>query len=296
MTAQEKTINNFTFYEGFGERLSYQQTISRFFKDPFVLGFNLNDSNRVERRNVLSNFEVDLTNAAAKIKYYVTDHDSDYRFAFFDALRVAHANHYRLRQTRTWEYNGACFEVDYILHPLAVALKLFDLLKNRKDLSPENLDTLMCASVLHDVVEDTVAPEYYDQAYACMCCFHENNPHISRLVKELTDIPSVKSYELSDQPIPEGTVLYNRNQRKIINIERLRVASLCGQVIKLVDIWHNTTMMHLLDPGFQEIYRKEIAQTFSVLTKPNFDDVFGIVYDNTKEMLQKHNIEVNHVL
>lgn len=114
----------------------------------------------------------------------------------------------------------------YITHPLAVAQIAFD----------ATLDTdVLCASFLHDVVEDTPL-EINDIEY-----------HFGNRVADLV-------YEVTDVSKPEDG---NRATRKAMDREHLRKASPDGKTIKLADMIHNSQSIVKLDPNFAKVYMEE---------------------------------------
>lgn len=94
---------------------------------------------------------------------------------------------------------------------------------------------VICAGVLHDILEDTD------------CTFEElqrlSNKEIAQLVLEVTDVATEK----------DG----NRNARNALNSLHLFKASKEGATIKLADIHHNISDIVVTDYEFAKIYLKE---------------------------------------
>lgn len=105
---------------------------------------------------------------------------------------------------------------------------------------------VQCAAILHDVVEDTDA--------TIEDVLKEFGRDICELVNMVTDVSKSE----------DG----NRNYRKALDREHLRVASYFGQVIKLADIISNTKDIVKHDPKFAKTYMAEKAKLLTVLTKP----------------------------
>lgn len=124
----------------------------------------------------------------------------------------------------------------YIVHPVRVALIL-------KRFGESVNDKMICAALMHDVVEDT--PITIEEVYEEFC------PEISRIVSEVTNISK-----------PEDG---NRKFRKAIDRDHLAGASYEGQSLKYCDILHNTYDIVANDPNFARVYLHEIKANLNVM-------------------------------
>jgi (p)ppGpp synthase/HD superfamily hydrolase len=115
----------------------------------------------------------------------------------------------------------------YINHPVAVARILANL---------QCSDDMLCAALLHDVVEDT---EYTIEAVVIA-----TNAEVARLVMELTSIHSEEFRA-------------NRAERKQLEAHRLSFASADAQTIKVADLIDNTRTIVAHDPEFAKVYLAE---------------------------------------
>jgi len=123
---------------------------------------------------------------------------------------------------------------DYISHPLAVA----ELVR-----SVRHTEVMLCAAVLHDVVEDTEATlDDVERIFG-----HE----VACLVEMLTDV-SKKS---------DG----NRSARKAIDRGHTAKASADAKTIKLADLIDNTRSIVEHDAKFAKVYLAEKALLLDVL-------------------------------
>lgn len=125
----------------------------------------------------------------------------------------------------------------YITHPVAVA-----------NIIAAHTDDceMICAALLHDVVEDTHATvEDIDNVGFGFT--------IAKLVDELTDISK-----------PEDG---NRKHRKTLDCHHLAGASGRAQTVKLADLIHNTQSIVKHDPKFAVMYLQEKYELLKVLTK-----------------------------
>jgi len=104
-------------------------------------------------------------------------------------------------------------------------------------------EAVLCASLLHDVLEDTDMPEkIIAQRYG---------PRTFQMVVELTEVET------------EG----NRAQRKKVEAHRLWQVSRAAQTIKCADLVSNTRDIAKHDPGFARVYLTEKEYVLSGLTK-----------------------------
>jgi len=125
----------------------------------------------------------------------------------------------------------------YINHPVAVARIVAGV--------TEGIE-LICAALLHDVLEDTYATVEDLQEFGL-------GFGIARLVVELTDVSKPS----------DG----NRNVRKQKDLEHLAGVSDDAQTIKLADLIHNSESIMEHDPGFARIYMKEKEALLKVLIR-----------------------------
>jgi len=138
----------------------------------------------------------------------------------------------RMHGEQKRKYTGA----PYITHPVAVA----------KLVATVTYDCeMICAALLHDVIEDT--PATFDDI--CAAGF---GPSIGRLVLELTDISK-----------PEDG---NRAARKAIDRAHIAHASPRGKTVKLADLIDNTESICRYDPNFARVYMAEKRKLLAVLS------------------------------
>ncbi len=126
----------------------------------------------------------------------------------------------------------------YIVHPIEVA----KIVK-----SVPHTEAMVCAALLHDVVEDTPATiEMVKQEFG---------DEIATLVEMLTDI-SKKS---------DG----NRKIRKEIDRQHSALANSDAKTIKLADIIHNANDIIKKDPNFSIVFLDEAKSLLEVLKEGN---------------------------
>lgn len=135
------------------------------------------------------------------------------------AMRLAYARH--LGQMR--KYTGR----SYIVHPAAVAETIRAV--------PGHTVAMLCASWLHDIVEDTETTN--DEIAQWF------GGHVARIVDGVTDIST---------PADGG-----RAQRKAIDREHNAAALPESQTIKVADVMDNVPCILLHDPEFARIYVPE---------------------------------------
>lgn len=123
----------------------------------------------------------------------------------------------------------------YINHPVAVANIVA---------SVSNDCGMICAALLHDVLEDT------DTTFKDIVDCGLGYP-IASLVLELTDMS-----------IPSDG---NRAARKEIDRQHLAKASDKAQTVKLADLIDNTSSICAHDPNFAKVYMKEKEKLLEVL-------------------------------
>jgi (p)ppGpp synthase/HD superfamily hydrolase len=169
-----------------------------------------------------------------------------------NALSFACAAHCERRQER--KYTGD----PYICHPIEV----MNLLRHHV---PESTDAMLCAALLHDVVEDT---------NATLADVEMNfGVEIKKLVYWLTDIS-----EPSDG---------NRAQRKAHDRAHIALAPYEAQTVKCADLISNTRTIASLDPNFAKMYMAEKRLLLDVLVRvhPDILDVARQQVDDYYESL-----------
>lgn len=128
---------------------------------------------------------------------------------------------------------------DYICHPMRVAERV-------RGLGGD--EAMVCAALLHDVVEDTDIPlDHIDRVFGT---------DVGNLVLELTE--------------PKHTGL-NRHTRVTREIMRLLTISPRAKVIKLADIEDNLSAIEDLDLKFGRQYLREKLRALGVLRNANRD-------------------------
>lgn len=125
------------------------------------------------------------------------------------------------------KYNGE----PYIYHPMNVASTVLNL-------DEPNLEEMVLAALLHDVLEDTKTTEQEILDVA--------GPNVLALVKELTN-PS------------KGSKL-NRAARKQMDLEHLATVSREAKIIKLADRLDNIKDIAAVDDDFKFVYLNETKQ------------------------------------
>jgi len=123
----------------------------------------------------------------------------------------------------------------YMHHPVAVAHIVME----------TNPDCdMVCAALLHDVIEDTdrTYEDIRDAGFMCQ---------IADLVLELSDVSR-----------PEDG---NRETRKAMDREHLTGISNRGKTIKLADLIHNSESITAYDPNFAKVYMAEKRLLLDVL-------------------------------
>jgi len=118
---------------------------------------------------------------------------------------------------------------------------------------------MICAALLHDVIEDTYMREKELRKIleATELTDQEVNEIIS-LVIELTDVFTTELY-------PE----FNRRERKALEVQRLGKISADAQTIKLCDLIDNSSSITEFGGGFAKIYLQEKKEILKVMTKGN---------------------------
>ena len=142
-------------------------------------------------------------------------------------------------------------EEPYINHPIEVALLVSQ---------TEYTHDMLCAAVLHDVVEDTLT--------TIQDIEREFGLSVSMLVWWLTDLSTPS----------DG----NRAARKKIDRDHIAQAPDDAKTIKLADLISNTRTIAKFDPGFAKVYMGEKRLLLPVLVGGDeklWDMAYGLVRD-----------------
>ena len=142
------------------------------------------------------------------------------------------AAHAHASQTR--KYTGE----PYITHPMEVAKTVASV--------PNHTDEMICAALLHDVVED------------CGVTLEEIKQEFGAEVEDLV-------FWLTDPPTIAGGP--NRAERKRMTRERYEIAPAEAQTIKCADIIANTQSIMEHDPKFGAVYLSEVRALLDVLDR-----------------------------
>ena len=161
-------------------------------------------------------------------------------FEGVEAIILDFANSAHRGQKR--KYTGE----DYIEHPIAVALAV-------REQFPDD-SSMVCAALLHDVLEDTDVDHAQLRAFLHRTCNSLAAERILKLVVELTDVYTNEDFEY-----------LNRAERKRREAERLSSASYEAQCIKRADIADNSLSINELDPKFAEVFNSEKAFLLSLM-------------------------------
>ncbi|MDQ8004940.1 MAG: HD domain-containing protein [Pedobacter sp.] len=113
---------------------------------------------------------------------------------------------------------------------------------------------VLCAALLHDVLEDTSIHEDELLAFLGELFLPQEAKDILSTVVELTDVYIKKAY-------PH----WNRKIRKEAELERLKRISSGAQTIKYADILDNSEAIATQDPGFAAVLLKEYQHQVKVL-------------------------------
>jgi len=162
------------------------------------------------------------------------------RFEGVEAIVLDFANSAHRGQKR--KYTGE----DYIEHPIAVALAV-------REQFPHD-SSMVCAALLHDVLEDTDVDHAQLRAFLHRTCNSLAAERILQLVVELTDVYTNEDFEY-----------LNRAERKRREAERLRSVSYEAQCIKRADISDNSLSINEHDPKFAEVFNSEKAFLLSLM-------------------------------
>jgi (p)ppGpp synthase/HD superfamily hydrolase len=148
----------------------------------------------------------------------------------YKAKLFAEAAHDAVGQVR--KYTNA----PYIVHPIEVA----EIVR-----SVPHTDAMICAALLHDVLEDTQVTEATLRI--------EFGDEVTDLVVWLTDVSTKEDGK--------------RAQRKALDREHLSKAPAEAQTVKVADLISNTKTIVKFDPEFAVIYLEEKLALLDVLTK-----------------------------
>lgn len=124
----------------------------------------------------------------------------------------------------------------YSTHPMEVVLIIVEHV-------PDYTDEMICAALLHDVVEDTQVPLTVVRAMF--------GPTVGDMVEQLTDVSK-----------PEDG---NRATRKAIDLQHTAKASPAAKTIKLADLISNSSSIAAHDPEFAKVYLAEKRALLQVL-------------------------------
>ena len=152
----------------------------------------------------------------------------------------------------------------FILHPLSVSM-----------IVAKNIGlgaTSICASILHDVVEDT--DRGFNDIHNMLTTVLVKRRSISFVMKYVIDLTDV--YDKTAYPE------LNRRERKSLERNRLAQIDSVSQSIKYADIIHNTSSIILHDPNFAKVYLKEIKDTLEVMNTGDFE-----MYENCCDLVQR---------
>jgi len=146
----------------------------------------------------------------------------------------------------------------YLIHPLRVAQRIC---------AVTDVPDIICASILHDVVEDTsVSLKDIKKVFGS---------YVAQLVDELTD-PSR----------PEDG---NREQRKAIARAHMDRASPVAKTIKLADRLDNLSDILVVAPSYAALYIEESRLLLEVLTEGHpdlYQELYALV-NNQRHTLSK---------
>jgi len=150
-------------------------------------------------------------------------------------------------------------QVPYICHPIGVMEIVRSVTAN---------EPMLCAAVLHDVVEDTST----------------TNDTIRKL---FGDTVAELVYWLTDKSKPEDG---NRATRKAIDRAHTAAAPAEAQTIKLADLIHNADSIIKYDPDFSVVFMREFELLLNVLHKGDatlHDRASVIVTEYQNSLLQE---------
>lgn len=155
----------------------------------------------------------------------------------FDIPEIVKAYHFALYKHLEVNQKRKRTNVPYIVHPVQVTMILYTLV-------PSVSVNMLCASLLHDTVEDTnTTLEEITEIFGI---------DVAILVEMLTDVSKKE----------DG----NRATRKRIDMAHTALASPQAKTIKLADTIHNSYNIGLYDKKFAPVYFAEKSEFINVLT------------------------------
>ena len=154
----------------------------------------------------------------------------------------------------------------YIVHPVRV---MEALRKHTDDLS------VLCAALLHDVLEDTPVNEY--DLHKFLVSVMDENPAIRtlRLVVELSDVYTSENYPR-----------FNRRQRKEMERNRIEKTSPVSQTIKYADIIDNCREIVKHDRDFARVFLSECRLLLKKIPSGNAE-LYRLAKQTLDENLEK---------
>ena len=149
----------------------------------------------------------------------------------------------------------------YIVHPMRVMMICRGYTSNV---------SLLCAAILHDVLEDTSITEEALSKFLFRTLPAPDAARTLELVEELTDVYVKKKFPA-----------WNRRKRKQKEVDRLSHASADAQTIKYADIMDNCPEIATKDPDFADRYLRECRHLLGKMRKGNhqlLEQALGIVH------------------
>jgi (p)ppGpp synthase/HD superfamily hydrolase len=163
----------------------------------------------------------------------------------------------------------------YIEHPVRV---MYACLAQQQPL------VVLCAALLHDVLEDTSVTEDELLAFLGSVFLPQEAKSVLKMVVELTDV-----YIKSNYPH------WNRQIRKKAELERLKRISSGAQTIKYADILDNCEGITTQDPDFAAVVLKEYQQQVEAL--PSGDATLRqITTEKIEAVLKAMSTKANQIL
>lgn len=148
----------------------------------------------------------------------------------------------------------------YINHPMSVARIL---IKERM-----RYPDLICAAILHDVVEDT-------------------DFTIEDIEREFGKVIAIKVGELTDKYTKESYPNISRKERKLLEAYRISKISWTSKEIKLADLIDNTKSIVEYDPDFAKTYLKEMNELlcYALTSSSNLRNMAQLILETSKSKL-----------
>ncbi len=134
---------------------------------------------------------------------------------------------------------------------------------------------ILAAALLHDVLEDTKVDSHAIRKFLLTVMSETETEQTLELVTELTDVYVKDAY-------PQ----WNRDQRKLKEIERLSKVSPDAQTIKYADILDNTREITIKDPAFAPRFLGECLKILELADKGN-RVLRNIAMDTVREGLRQ---------